>query len=76
MTASASRVIALPTTFVTTTTVAPRSSARRSGASVSAVSPDWLTPMTSVRSSIGGGLYRISEPTCIVAGSPTQSWIR
>jgi hypothetical protein len=48
--------MALPTTLVTTITVAPRSSASLIGARVSAVSPDWLTPMTSVRSSIGGGL--------------------
>ena len=46
---------ALPTTLVTTTIAAPRSSASLVGASVSAVSPDWLTLMTSVRSSMGGG---------------------
>ena len=52
----ASRVIALPTVLVTAMTGAPRSRARRVGAIVSAVSPDWVTAMTSVRSSIGGGL--------------------
>ena len=55
-TASASRVIAEPTVLVTAMTVQPRSRARRTGASVSAVSPDWVTAMTSVRSSSGGGL--------------------
>ena len=55
-TASASRVIAEPTVFVTATTGQPRSRARRTGAIVSAVSPDCVTAMTSVRPSSGGGL--------------------
>jgi hypothetical protein len=49
-------VIALPTVFVTAMIGAPRSRARRVGAIVSAVSPDWVTAITSVRSLIGGGL--------------------
>ena len=48
-TASASRVIADPTVLVTAMTGQPRSRARRVGAIVSAVSPDWVTAMTSVR---------------------------
>ena len=48
-------VSALPTTLVTTTITAPRSDASFCGARVSAVSPDWLTLMTSVLWSIGGG---------------------
>jgi hypothetical protein len=52
----ASRVIAEPTVLVTAMTGQPRSRARRVGAMVSAVSPDWVTAMTSVRSSSGGGL--------------------
>ena len=55
-TASASRVIAEPTVFVTAMIGQPRSRASRVGAIVSAVSPDWVTAMTSVRSSSGGGL--------------------
>ena len=47
--------MAEPTVLVTAMTVAPRSRARRTGARVSAVSPDCVTAMTSVRSSIGGG---------------------
>ena len=53
--ASASRVIADPTVFVTATTGHPDRRARRVGAIVSAVSPDWVTAMTRVRSSRGGG---------------------
>ena len=45
-TASASRVACEPITFVTARTVAPRSRARRIAASVSAVSPDWVMPIT------------------------------
>ena len=55
-TASASRVMAEPTVLVTAMTVQPRSRASLTGASVSAVSPDWVTAMTRVRSSSGGGL--------------------
>jgi hypothetical protein len=55
-TRSDSRVMALPTVFVTAITGAPRSRARRVGAMVSAVSPDCVTLMTRVRPSIGGGL--------------------
>ena len=55
-TASASRVIAEPTVLVTAMIGQPRSRASRVGAIVSAVSPDWVTAMTSVRSSSGGGL--------------------
>ena len=47
-TASASRVIAEPTVFVTATIGQPCSRAWRVGAIVSAVSPDWVTAMTSV----------------------------
>ena len=54
-TASASRVMAEPTVFVTAMIGQPRSRARRVGAIVSAVSPDWVTAMTRVRSSSGGG---------------------
>ena len=54
-TASASRVIADPTVLVTAMTGQPRSRASRVGAMVSAVSPDWVTAMTSVFSSSGGG---------------------
>ena len=54
-TASASRVMADPTVFVTAMTGQPRSRASRVGAIVSAVSPDWVTAMTRVRSSSGGG---------------------
>ena len=45
-TPSASRVACEPMTFVTASTVAPRSRASRIAASVSAVSPDWVMPMT------------------------------
>ena len=55
-TAAASRVIAEPTVFVTAITVQPRSRASRVGAIVSAVSPDWVTAITSVCASSGGGL--------------------
>ena len=54
-TRSDSRVIALPTVFVTAMTGAPRSRASLVGAIVSAVSPDWVTAMTSVFPSTGGG---------------------
>ena len=54
-TRSASRVIALPTVFVTAITGAPRSRASRVGAIVSAVSPDCVTAITSVFPSTGGG---------------------
>ena len=47
-TASASRVIAEPTVFVTAMIGQPCSRASRVGAIVSAVSPDWVTAMTSV----------------------------
>ena len=55
-TASASRVIAEPTVFVTATIGQPCSRAWRVGAIVSAVSPDWVTAITSVFASSGGGL--------------------
>ena len=55
-TASASRVMAEPTVLVTAMTGQPAARARRAGAIVSAVSPDWVTAMTSVRASSGGGL--------------------
>ena len=55
-TASASRVIADPTVFVTAMIGLPCSRAWRVGAIVSAVSPDWVTAMTSVLPSSGGGL--------------------
>ena len=55
-TASASRVIADPTVFVTAMIGQPRSRARRVGAIVSAVSPDCVTAITRVRASSGGGL--------------------
>ena len=45
-TPSASRVACEPMMFVTASTVAPRSRARRIAASVSAVSPDCVMPMT------------------------------
>ena len=45
-TPSASRVACEPMTFVTASTVAPRSCAMRIAASVSAVSPDCVMPMT------------------------------
>ena len=54
-TALASRVIAEPTVLVTAMIGQPRSRARRTGAIVSAVSPDWVTAMTSVFPSRGGG---------------------
>ena len=60
-TAAASRVIADPTVLVTAMIGQPRSRARRVGAMVSAVSPDWVTAMTSVFSSSGGGPYRNSD---------------
>jgi hypothetical protein len=47
--------MALPTTLVTATISAFDSAASFCGARVSAVSPDWLTLITSVRASIGGG---------------------
>ena len=50
-TASTSRVTCEPGEFVIATVRAPRSRASRSAASVSAVSPDWEMPMTSVSSS-------------------------
>jgi hypothetical protein len=46
ITASESRVAWLPITFVTASTFAPASRARRIAASVSAVSPDWEMPIT------------------------------
>ena len=55
-TASASRVMAEPTVLVTATTEQPRWRAYRTGAMVSAVSPDWVTAITRVRPSSGGGL--------------------
>ena len=55
-TASASRVIADPTVFVTAMIGQPCSRAKRVGAIVSAVSPDCVTAITSVRASSGGGL--------------------
>ena len=55
ITASASRVIAEPTVFVTATIGQPCSRAQRVGAIVSAVSPDWVTATTSVFASSGGG---------------------
>ena len=61
--------------FVTATTGQPRSRARRTGAIVSAVSPDCVTAMTSVRPSRGGGLYRNSEPAVARAGRPVHAWI-
>ena len=73
-TASASRVIAEPTVFVTATIGQPCSRACRVGAIVSAVSPDWVTAMTSVDPSSGGGEYRNSDPTVARAGRPVQSW--
>ena len=54
-TASASRVIAEPTVLVTATIGQPCSRAQRVGAMVSAVSPDWVTAMTSASGSSGGG---------------------
>ena len=45
-TASASRVAWLPMMLVTASTLAPPSRARRIAASVSAVSPDWVIPIT------------------------------
>ena len=53
-TPSASRVAWLPMMFVTASTFAPFSRARRMAASVSAVSPDWEMPITRSRSSITG----------------------
>ena len=73
-TASASRVIAEPTVLVIATIGQPASRASRVGAIVSAVSPDWVTAMTSVRASSGGGSYRNSEPTVTRAGRPVQAW--
>ena len=55
ITASASRVIAEPTVFVTATIGQPCSRAHRVGAMVSAVSPDCVTATTSVFASSGGG---------------------
>jgi hypothetical protein len=75
MTASASRVIAEPSVLVTATIGQPRSRASRVGAMVSAVSPDWVTAMTSARSSSGGGSYRNSEPTVTRAGRSVSRWI-
>jgi hypothetical protein len=43
-----------PTTLTTPRESAPRSLASSSAASVSAVSPDWLTAMTTVPSSMMG----------------------
>ena len=54
-TVSASRVMAEPTVLVTAMIGQPRSRASRTAASVSAVSPDWVTATTSVRPSSGGG---------------------
>ena len=45
-TASESRVAWLPMMFVSARTLAPFSRARRIAARVSAVSPDWVMPMT------------------------------
>ena len=45
-TASASRVAWLPITLQIASTFEPPSRARRIAASVSAVSPDWVMPMT------------------------------
>ena len=75
ITASASRVMADPTVLVTATIGLPCSRAQRVGAIVSAVSPDWVTAITSVSAPSGGGEYRNSEPTVTRAGSPVQSWI-
>src|SRR4051794_27063233 len=74
-TASASRVIAEPTVLVTATIGHPCSRAQRTGAIVSAVSPDCVTAMTSAFGSSGGGAYRNSDPTVTRAGNPVQSWI-
>ena len=53
-TPSESRVAWLPWMFVTASTFAPRSRARRIAASVSAVSPDCEIPITRSRSSMTG----------------------
>ena len=53
-TPSASRVAWEPITFVMAITLAPRSLARFIAASVSAVSPDWLTKIPSVPGPTGG----------------------
>ena len=53
-TPSASRVAWLPITFVSASTRAPRERASRIAASVSAVSPDWVIPITRSRSSTTG----------------------
>ena len=45
-TPSASRVAWLPMMLVTASTLAPLSRASRMAASVSAVSPDWVIPIT------------------------------
>ena len=55
-TASASRLMADPTVFVTAMIGQPCSRANRVGAIVSAVSPDCVTALTSVRPLSGGGL--------------------
>ena len=70
--ASASRAAWLLAMFVTATTVAPRARARRSAASVSAVSPNWVTPRTSVRRSTIGSRYRNSEATATSTGTRAQ----
>ena len=54
MPASVSRAIVEPTTLTTPTAVAPFSLPSRRAASVSAVSPDWLTATTTVFSSTSG----------------------
>jgi hypothetical protein len=59
---SASRVAMLPTTLQMAMLRAPFFLASRSAASVSAVSPDCVITMVSVRSSTIGSRYRYSDP--------------
>src|SRR5258705_10956161 len=66
-TASASRVIAEPTVFVTATIGQPCSRAWRGGAIVSARSPHRVTAVTSVFGWGGGGGYPASGPSAAPA---------
>ena len=63
----------LPTTFTIPSVCAPRCFASRRAASVSAVSPLWEIPMTSVRSSTMGLRYRNSEAYSTSTGMRASS---
>src|SRR5262249_8175112 len=71
--AAATCVRLLSTTLVMATVRAPAAAAHSAAASVSAVSPDWLTAMNNTRSSRGGGAYRNSDAIAVSTRSRSHS---